>query len=95
MEQAEAHEASRDNRGHRKVRTGMVVSDKMDKTVVVRLERTKLQARYKKYIRVWKRVKAHDKDNSCRVGDQVQLIESRPLSKSKRWRVHKVLRRAE
>ncbi|MFO8058794.1 MAG: 30S ribosomal protein S17 [bacterium] len=95
MEQAEAQEASRDNRGHRKVRTGVVVSDKMDKTVVVRLERTKLHARYKKYIRAWKRVKAHDKDNSCRVGDEVQLIESRPLSKSKRWRVHKVLRRAE
>ncbi len=95
MEQAAAGEVMQDRRGHRKVRTGVVVKDKMDKTVVVRLERTKLHARYKKYIRVWKQVKAHDKDNSCRVGDKVQLIESRPLSKDKRWRVHKVLRRAE
>jgi len=95
MEQAAANEAGQDKRGNRKVRTGVVVGDKMDKTVLVRLERTKLHARYKKYIRVAQRVKAHDKDNSCRVGDKVQLIESRPLSKDKRWRVHKVLRRAE
>jgi small subunit ribosomal protein S17 len=80
-------------RGRRKVRTGLVVSDKMDKTIVVRIERKKMHSRYKKYIRVWKKVKAHDEQNDCREGDTVQIIESRPLSKDKRWRVMKVLRR--
>ena len=78
-----------------KVRTGTVVSDKMDKTVVVKIERMKMHARYKKYIRIWKKVKAHDEQNSAHVGDQVQIVETRPLSKDKRWRVSKVLKRAE
>jgi len=82
-------------RGHRKVRSGVVVSDKMDKTVVVKIERIKMHKKYKKYLRSWKNVKAHDEQNQCRVGDQVQLIESRPLSKHKRWRVSKVIQRAE
>jgi len=82
-------------RGHRKVRTGVVVSDRMNKTVVVRIERIKMHPKYKKYIRVWKKVKAHDEENTCREGDRVQVIESRPLSKDKRWRVMKIVRRAE
>ncbi len=93
MEEAAVAKAL-NKRGHRKVRTGLVVSDKMDKTVVVRIERVKMHTRYKKYIRVWKKVKAHDEQNDCRQGDQVQIIESKPLSKDKRWRVNKVLKRA-
>jgi small subunit ribosomal protein S17 len=81
-------------RGHRKVRTGIVMSDKMDKTVVVRIERTKMHRKYKKYIRVWKNIKVHDEENTCKKGDVVQLTETRPLSKDKRWRVTSVLRRA-
>jgi len=84
-----------EKRRYRKIRTGVVVSDKMDKTVVVRIERIKQHPKYKKYIRVWKKVKAHDQDNSCRVGDLVQLTETRPLSKDKHWRVSKVIRRVE
>jgi small subunit ribosomal protein S17 len=84
-----------DKRGHRKVRTGVVVSDKMDKTVVVSIQRTKMHTRYKKYIRVWKKVKAHDQENSCRVGDEVKIVESRPLSKGKRWRVMQIIKRKE
>lgn len=94
MEKA-AETKSSARRGSRKVRTGVVVSNKMDKTVVVRIERIKLDPMYKKYTRVWKKVKAHDQENSCRVGDQVQLRETRPLSKDKRWRVTKILKRAE
>jgi small subunit ribosomal protein S17 len=83
-----------EERGHRKTRSGVVVSDKMDKTVVVRLERIKMHTKYKKYIRIWKSVKAHDENNDCHVGDQVQLVETRPLSKDKRWRVQKIIKRA-
>ncbi len=83
-----------DKRGNRKVRTGVVTSNKMDKTVVVRIERKKMHAKYKKYVRIWKKVKAHDEGNACRVGDEVQIIESRPLSRDKRWRVNKVLKQA-
>lgn len=79
----------------RKVRTGTVVSDKMDKTVVVKIERMKMHTRYKKYIRIWNKVKAHDEQNSAHVGDLVQIVETRPLSKDKHWRVAKVLKRAE
>jgi len=94
MESAAAEKAF-DKRGHRKVRNGIVVSDKMDKTVVVRLERLKKHPRYHKYIKVWKKVKAHDEENACGVGDRVQLIESRPMSKEKRWRVNSILEKAK
>lgn len=94
MENAATANASSD-RGHRKVRTGVVVSDKMNKTVVVKLERRKLHDRYKKFIKVWNQVKAHDEANSCRVGDVVEIMETRPLSKDKRWRVTRVLRKSE
>lgn len=79
----------------RKLRQGVVISNKMDKTVVVRIERTTMHPKYKKYIRVWKRVKAHDDKNECQEGDLVQLVETRPLSRDKRWRVRKIVRRAQ
>ena len=80
--------------GHKKIRQGTVVSDKMDKTVVVRVERLIQHAMYKKYVRQRKKYKAHDPDNRCKNGDQVSIIEVRPLSKDKRWRVQSILRQA-
>lgn len=80
--------------GHRKTRQGTVVSDKMDKTVVVRVERVVQHPMYKKYVRQRKNYKAHDPDNRCKNGDQVSIIEIRPLSKDKRWRVQSILRQA-
>jgi small subunit ribosomal protein S17 len=81
-------------RGKRKTLTGVVASDKMDKTVVVTVNRLVLHPVYKKYIRKKKRVKAHDERNECHPGDKVLLIETRPLSKEKRWRVKEILDRA-
>jgi small subunit ribosomal protein S17 len=66
---------------------GMVVSDKMDKTVVVRVERLVRDPQYKKYVRRYSRFMAHDEENACGVGDRVRIIEHRPLSKRKRWKV--------
>jgi len=80
--------------GQRKVREGIVVSDKMDKTVVVLVERLVQHAVYKKYVRQRKKYKAHDPDNRCRVGDQVSIVETRPLSRDKRWRVQNVVKPA-
>ena len=82
-------------RGRRKVRIGVVVSDKMDKTVVVMTEYLKMHPKYKKYIRQRKKFYAHDEENQCREGDLVKIMETRPLSKLKRWRVVEILRRAE
>jgi len=81
-------------RGKRKTLTGVVWSDKMGKTVVVMVNRLVLHPVYKKYIRKRKKVKAHDEKNECRIGDKVLLIETRPLSKEKRWRVKEILERA-
>ena len=80
--------------GQRKVREGIVVSDKMDKTVVVLVERLVQHAVYKKYVRQRKKYKAHDPDNRCHVGDQVSIVETRPLSRDKRWRVQNVIKPA-
>ncbi|MDP8255533.1 MAG: 30S ribosomal protein S17 [Candidatus Alcyoniella australis] len=82
-------------RGKRKTIVGVVTSDKMDKTVVVQTSRLTKHALYGKYVRRRKKVKAHDETNTCRVGDRVSLIESRPLSKDKRWRVSSVIERAQ
>lgn len=71
---------------------GHVVSDKMDKTVVVRVERLVRHSRYGKVLRRAKKYKAHDEGNSCRVGDLVSIVESRPLSREKRWRVEEIVR---
>jgi len=80
-----------EGRGLQKERSGVVVSDKMAKTVVVSIERTVTHPRYKKILRRRSRVKAHDETNQCRIGDRVLLVECRPLSRDKRWRVSKVL----
>lgn len=80
--------------GQRKTRQGIVVSDKMDKTVVVRVERLVQHPMYRKYVRQRKKYKAHDPENRCRLGDRVSIVETRPLSKEKNWRVQTVLRPA-
>lgn len=82
-------------RGMRKTRVGMVVSDKMDKTVVVAVERVVAHPLYGRRMKVTKRFKAHDEDNACRVGDQVRLVETRPLSRDKRWRVAEIIAKAK
>jgi small subunit ribosomal protein S17 len=81
-------------RGKRKTHVGVVTSDKMQKTVVVRLETTTRHPLYKKTIRRTKTVKAHDEAQAARVGDLVRIMETRPLSREKRWRVVEVVRRA-
>lgn len=75
----------------RKIKTGVVVSDKMQKTIVVRVERLTRHPLYKKIIRRFKKFKAHDEKNSAKTGDTVKIVESRPLSKDKRWRLLEVL----
>ena len=81
-------------RGTRKVRTGLVVSDKMDKTVVVAITRRVPHPVYGKMVTRTKRLKAHDEENSAKAGDTVRIMETRPLSKDKRWRVVEILERA-
>ncbi len=84
----------RRERSHPKTRVGIVVSDAMDKTVVVNVRRRVKHPRYHKYVRLNKRFMAHDERNECRVGDRVLICESRPLSRRKRWRVRAILERA-
>lgn len=86
--------SSSDSRKQRKVRTGVVVSNKMDKTVVVEVSRTVLHPVYKKFVRRRKRFMAHDEENRCRIGDEVMIVESRPLSRNKNWRVRKIVKEA-
>jgi small subunit ribosomal protein S17 len=81
--------------GERKVREGVVVSDKMDKTVVVAVETRRVHQLYKKAIRVTKKYKAHDENNACKIGDKVKIVETRPLSKEKRWRVTEIMSKKE
>ncbi|MCX5906912.1 MAG: 30S ribosomal protein S17 [Deltaproteobacteria bacterium] len=80
-------------RGMRKAMVGTVVSDKMDKTVVVMVQRLVKHPLYQKYIRKRSRFKVHDEKNECHAGDRVILMESRPLSREKRWRVKEILER--
>jgi small subunit ribosomal protein S17 len=82
-------------RGFRKIREGLVVSDKMDKTVVVAVEDRVQHPLYGKTMRRTSRLKAHDEQNTCGVGDRVRLMETRPLSASKRWRVVEILEKAK
>ena len=82
-------------RGRRKVLVGVVVSNKMDKTVVVRVERRIMHPLYKKHIVRHKKFMAHDENNECQEGDVVKIMETRPLSKRKRWRVVEILQRAQ
>lgn len=81
-------------RNYRKVRVGKVVSDKMDKTIVVAVEEDKKHALYGKRIRVTKKFKAHDENNTAQIGDIVKITETRPLSKDKRWRLVEVMEKA-
>ena len=82
-------------RGQRKERVGKVISDKMNKTIVVEIERVFSHPLYKKYITRGKNFYAHDEENRCKVGDTVRIVETRPLSKTKRWRVAAILERAK
>ncbi|HTM09739.1 MAG TPA: 30S ribosomal protein S17 [Verrucomicrobiae bacterium] len=77
-----------------KERQGVVLSNKMQKTVIVAVERTVLHPKYKKYLKRRSKVKAHDEKGECRIGDRVIIVETRPLSRDKRWRVSKVVNRA-
>ena len=77
-----------------KERQGVVLSNKMQKTVIVAVERMVLHAKYKKYLKRRTKVKAHDEKSECRIGDRVIIVETRPLSRDKRWRVSKILERA-
>lgn len=81
-------------RGRRKVRTGTVVSDARDKTITVEVRDSKQHRRYSKTIPVRKRFHAHDENNDARLGDTVRIVETRPLSKTKRWRVSEIVERA-
>lgn len=82
-------------RGRRRTLVGTVVSDKMDKTVVVRVERLVKDRQYKKYVRRYTRFLAHDEANDCNIGDRVRIVEHRPLSKRKRWKVQETMVRAQ
>jgi len=82
-------------RGKRKIRTGSVVSDKMDKTIVVAVETFVTHPLYKKQIRKTTKFKAHDENNECGIGDKVQITETRPLSKDKRWRLVEILEKSK
>jgi small subunit ribosomal protein S17 len=87
--------AADEHRGYRKVREGYVISDKMDKTVVVLVEDRVKHPKYGKVLRRTKKYKAHDEQNACDVGDRVLLMETRPLSATKRWRVAEILEKAK
>ena len=81
--------------GRRKARIGHVVSDKMDKTVIVVVESRRRHPRYKKVVRHIAKFKAHDEDNACAIGDLVRIVETRPLSREKRWRVAEIIAKRE
>jgi small subunit ribosomal protein S17 len=81
------------DRGNRKNQVGIVVSDKMEKTVVVKVSHLVKHSEYNKYIKRSVKFKAHDEENECKIGDRVQIVETRPLSKDKRWSVKQILER--
>jgi small subunit ribosomal protein S17 len=87
--------ATDESRTRRKVREGLVVSDKMDKTVVVTVEDRVKHALYGKVLRRTVKLKAHDENNECGIGDRVQIMETRPLSATKRWRLVQILEKAK
>ncbi len=91
-----AEQATQENdRGLRKIREGYVVSNKMNKSVVVTISTMKKHPIFGKYVRETKRFMAHDETNECQVGDLVRIVETRPMSKMKRWRVQTILEKAE
>jgi small subunit ribosomal protein S17 len=93
--QAATTESADSKRGTPKSRIGIVVSNKMTKTVVVVVERRMKHGQYGKYLTVKKKFKAHDETNACGVGDRVRISETRPMSKEKRWRVAEIVTKAE
>ena len=84
-----------ENRGMRKTRIGVVVSDKMDKTIVVKLSTRVKHPLYSKYINKTTKIKAHDENNECGIGDTVKIMETRPLSREKRWRLVEIIEKAK
>ena len=84
-----------ENRNLRKTRTGKVTSDKMDKTIVVAIEERVKHPLYKKFVKRTYKLKAHDANNDCNIGDTVKVMETRPLSKEKRWRLVEIIERAK
>ena len=84
-----------ENRGNRKTRTGVVVSDKMDKTIVVEVRTRVRHPLYGKIMNQTTKLKAHDENNECGIGDTVKVMECRPLSKDKRWRLVEIIKKAE
>ena len=82
-------------RNMRKVKVGKVVSDKMDKTMIVAVEDSVKHPLYKKIVKRTKKLKAHDEKNECKIGDRVEIMETRPLSKDKRWRLVEIIDRAK
>ena len=94
MKQANAAPSGAPDRAARKVRVGLVVSDKMDKTVVVAIDRRMPHPQYGKMVTRTAKLKAHDEANAAKVGDTVRIMETRPLSKDKRWRVVEIVERA-
>jgi small subunit ribosomal protein S17 len=84
-----------EERNLRKTRVGKVVSDKMDKTIVVAIETSVKHPLYKKIIKRTYKLKAHDENNECKVGDKVKVMETRPLSKEKRWRLVEIIEKAQ
>jgi small subunit ribosomal protein S17 len=94
MNNASATQNGASDRTARKLRTGLVVSDKMDKTVVVRIDRRMPHPQNGKMVTRTRKLKAHDEENSAKLGDLVRIMETRPLSKDKRWRVVEIVERA-
>ena len=90
-----SEQSTTQERGRRKVRTGVVVSDKMDKTVVIRIDRQVRHRVYGKIVKRSSKLSAHDETNDAHVGDTVRVVETRPLSKSKRWRIVEIVERAK
>lgn len=90
-----SEQANTDSRGRQQVKTGIVISDKMDKTIVVAVINTVTHRLYHRYMKRTSKFYAHDGSNECRTGDQVRIVSTRPMSGKKRWRVQEILKRAE
>ncbi len=88
-------EAKENSRGRRQILVGTIVSDKGEKTVIVNVERTVMHNLYHRYMKKTKRYAAHDEGNVCQVGDEVVIVACRPMSKTKRWKIREVTKRAQ
>lgn len=94
MSAADNTAASTEHEAYKRKLIGRVASNKMDKTIVVEVVRYKMDQMYKKYVKVRKRYQAHDETNECKIGDRVEIIEHRPISKNKRWKLSSIIERA-